>query len=715
MFNKNKKAQEMTREDIKNEVLSLKGNNWLLELPTGTGKSKIALDKIKYLHEVIAGNPFDSRMLIVVPRNVHKQNWEEEIKKWWPNNNLLIEYTTYVSFPKHKGYWEYMVFDECFKGTTEILTEKGFKRFDSLDGTEEVAQFNKNGSIEFVKPIRFIKKYYTGELCKVTLGRARNVYMTPNHQQVYRTIKNQEWRTKSIKDLNLKGYTYIPVSGESIDTGEELNWLEKLLIAIQADGTLQRHQLKESVYSIQVTKQRKKNRLAEILSHLDNYTTIKSREETDRYMVKLPKGDAKLLSTHFSVKMGKIKAKQFIEEVVKWDGSESMGDTLYYSSAIKENVDFVNAIAVQAGYKVLQSIEKDNRKDSYSDIYRLYMRKNTKEVHTSMNKEYIPYSDYVYCVEVPSHMIVVRSEGYTFISGNCHHLSERCREALCDFNIDHAVLLSATVNNALKDELKEVFDDLVLYKKDLRDVIEEEILPDPRVYLWPLELKAQIPSEYIFKNTKAKGTILECNWIDRWKFIKQKNYPVRIYCTERQYYTDLCGTIEYWKGLYLRSRSIIAKNKWLKLCNDRLKWLSDKKISYVRNLLFYLRCCRTLTFCNSIEQTEKLGEYCINSKNKDSINNYKMFNEGKIDHITACNMLNESMNLINCQVGIYANLNSSETIVKQRMGRLLRHPNPVIIVPYYKNTREEELIQKMLEDYNPELVTTITDIKEIKI
>lgn len=73
------------------------------------------------------------------------------------------------------------------------------------------------------------------------------------------------------------------------------------------------------------------------------------------------------------------------------------------------------------------------------------------------------------------------------------------------------------------------------------------------------------------------------------------------------------------------------------------------------------------------------------------------------------------MNLVNCQIGIYANLNSSEAIIKQRMGRLLRHPNPVIIVPYFKNTREEELVKIMLQDYNPELVTTISSIREIKI
>lgn len=394
----------MTREDIQKEILSLKGSNWLLELATGTGKSRMAIEKVKSLR-----NKGEQHLLIVVPRNVHKANWADEIKKWWPKCDFKISYTTYVSFPKYKGHWDFVIFDEC------------------------------------------------------------------------------------------------------------------------------------------------------------------------------------------------------------------------------------------------------------------------------------------------------------------HHLSERCREALCDFEIGHSILLSATVGKSLKDELKEVFDDLVSYKKDLRDVIEDEILPDPKVYLWPLDLRTGLLTESIWKNTKAKGKLIECSWANRWNFIKQKDHPVRIYCTERQYYTDLCGQIEYWKKRSYSTRNQIAKNKWLRLCADRLKWLSDKKVKYLHQLLPSLIKHRTLTFCNSIEQTELLGEYCINSKNAESVQYLEDFNSGKIDHITACNMLNEGMNLFNCQVGIYANLNSSESIIKQRMGRLLRHPNPVIIVPYFKGTREEELVQTMLEDYNPELVTTISSIKEIKI
>lgn len=73
------------------------------------------------------------------------------------------------------------------------------------------------------------------------------------------------------------------------------------------------------------------------------------------------------------------------------------------------------------------------------------------------------------------------------------------------------------------------------------------------------------------------------------------------------------------------------------------------------------------------------------------------------------------MNLIDCQVGIYASLNSSDTMIKQKLGRLLRHPNPVLIIPYYNNTREEEIIKKMLEDYNPELVTVVESLNQIKV
>ena len=157
-----------------------------------------------------------------------------------------------------------------------------------------------------------------------------------------------------------------------------------------------------------------------------------------------------------------------------------------------------------------------------------------------------------------------------------------------------------------------------------------------------------------------------------------------------------------------------VKAKWLFLAGQRLKFLSQIKNPILLPLLEKLKSERVLTFCSSIEQTEILGKNCINSKNKDASVILNKFNNKKIAHITACNMLNEGMNLVDCRVGLYANLNSSDIIIKQRLGRILRHKDPIIIIPYFKGTREEELVEKMLEDYNPELVKTV-EIKDIEL
>lgn len=298
------------------------------------------------------------------------------------------------------------------------------------------------------------------------------------------------------------------------------------------------------------------------------------------------------------------------------------------------------------------------------------------------------------------------------IFDEAHHLSERCREALCDFTISNSILLSATVKKELKEELKEVFDDLYYYNISLRKAIENEVLPDPIVYLMPLVLDNKWPNERIIKNPKAKGRVIYSSWAERWSYMRQKSNPVHIFCTQAQYLDDLNSQIEWFKN---RRGNVACKNRWLKLCGDRLKYLSDCKVPIVLKILAHCKNQRTLTFCNNIDQTVRLGEYCINSKNTKSGNILELFNKNIINHITACNILNEGINLSNCQVGIYANLNSSETIIKQRTGRLLRHPHPIIIIPYYKGTREEELVNKMLEDYNPNLVKTINFIEEIQL
>lgn len=301
------------------------------------------------------------------------------------------------------------------------------------------------------------------------------------------------------------------------------------------------------------------------------------------------------------------------------------------------------------------------------------------------------------------------------IFDECHHLSERCRDAWNDASSQIAknvILLSATVGRDLKREIKALFPDLYTYKVSARKAIEDEVLPDPRVYLIPLSLDRTYVTHRIVKNPSQKIEIT-IPYVDRWKYKGIKNRRIVITCTQGQYYDDLSSIIEWYRK---KMFSETFKNLFLRKSGERLKWLSEQKSAYVKTLLDLLGKQRTLTFCNGIAQTEELGTCCVNSKNtKQSKENLEQFNDGFIDHITACNMLDEGMNLVNCRVGIYAVLNSSDRMITQKLGRLLRHPDPVIIIPYYKGTREEEIVNKMMENYNPELVTTITNLTELTL
>lgn len=319
-------------------------------------------------------------------------------------------------------------------------------------------------------------------------------------------------------------------------------------------------------------------------------------------------------------------------------------------------------------------------------------------------EEYLPYITFTTYQSLHKYE---KSKWNCTIYDECHHLSERCKKLINNIYSYHNVFLSATVKKDLKDWIIQNYLPDVI-EVNLRNAINNEVLPDPKVYLMPLQLCDTFFTETIIKESKTKKKWAACFYKDRWKYLK--DYNVKIKCTQKQYYKEISNDIEYWKKRALSNS--IFKNKWLKLCSDRLKWLSDKKTDIVLNLLKYLKNYRTLTFCNSIEQTELLGKYCINSKNKLSGDYLNMFNNKKIKHITSVNMLNEGCNLTDCKIGIFVSINSSEILIKQKNGRLLRHKEPIIIIPYYIDTREEELVKQMLENYNPELISTVTHYED---
>ena len=285
-----------------------------------------------------------------------------------------------------------------------------------------------------------------------------------------------------------------------------------------------------------------------------------------------------------------------------------------------------------------------------------------------------------------------------------HHLSERCRTIMTGLRFKHIIVLSATLKKDLLFYFTHTFKTEVFHIK-VKDAIDADVLPDPKIILIPLDLNNRIANQVIEKNMKkgALGSVKIIPFSEKWKYRSYKG-PLKITCTPRQYYNDVSNLIEWYKerGKY----SAIMRNMWLHKAGDRLKWLALQKELIVKDLLRELRNFRTLVYCPSIEDSLKIGSPCINSKV--GTGNLFLFNEKKIKHIAAVGMLDEGMNLVDCKVGIFKMINSSDRLNIQRQGRLLRHKSPVLIFPYFVDTREQEIMEEITKDYNPELIVRLS-------
>lgn len=346
-------------------------------------------------------------------------------------------------------------------------------------------------------------------------------------------------------------------------------------------------------------------------------------------------------------------------------------------------------IAIECANKICDRVYKNS--EEATDILILVSKTVHKQVwKDEMNKWGIKTDNII----IECYESLKKYEGAHFdvcILDEVQHLSEARQELLKTLYIHELLIcLSAT----LKKELCWFFRNnyrTEFIKCDIKEAIEDEVLPEPTIYLLPLKLDNSVCT---YKYDKFKKTVIG---------------------TQLAYYNNMCSLIDFYKRKYMSTKRDFMKNLWLKACTDRLKWLSEQKESIVLSLLDKLKNYRTLTFCSSIDQTERLGKFCINSKNKKSVEYLDMFNNKKIKHITSCNILNESVNLVDCKICIFCNMNASEIIVKQRCGRGLRHKKPVFIVPYFEHTREAELIDKIIENYNDNSVITIHNINEIKL
>lgn len=339
--------------------------------------------------------------------------------------NIGLAVMEKITAPELQIYQARQVFDEalhCYIEGTEVLTDSGWIDFRSLKSHINVAQYNEDGTIEFVEPLGFTCDHFDGELIKFSSSVYESV-VTANHRCVmFDKRDNNKLVIKKAEDFYPSNFD-IPVAGKfvskSVGAERKFTTMDKLRIAYQADGTLQNpdsNGMTGTGYRFSLKKLRKIDRLELILQELSIRYTMNI--VTDGVtIINIPKNGL-LLSKNFDwvdpYSINYDWARAFIDELTYWDGSRS-SDSIGYSTTSESCYNFVSALGAMSGYRIGVSKSKTCADNDYWTVNFVDMSYVSGR---SIEKTSFPYVGNVYSVGVPSTMLIVRYNDKITVSGN---------------------------------------------------------------------------------------------------------------------------------------------------------------------------------------------------------------------------------------------------------------------------------------------------------
>ena len=356
---------------------------------------------------------------------------------WYLGNNKLPNVAEIIKL---------IIRDECVTVGHSLLTPNGWKPVNEIRIGDSVVQFNKDS-----KELSFAKVQHTSihtpdkTYIFKTEQNHLSLHCSPNHRIL--GYYNENPVVQKAKEFK-KGSKHIPNTGEFIGPNcESLTLEEKFLIALHADGSydkslnkagrLTRNGQKTGTIPVRfsLSKKRKINELEKLLYEL-NYKFSKIKDETKvknhkiryHYTIQVPKNlvdenRIKKLPTRDFTKINKQWCEDYITEISKWDGHvvKENNMRITYGTTDPEAAELVQTIAILAGYKTHYTVRKDNRKESYQDIYRVQINKH--QTYTSTQRLIIEEapSQKVYGVQVPDGFLLTKHNNAISITGNSVH------------------------------------------------------------------------------------------------------------------------------------------------------------------------------------------------------------------------------------------------------------------------------------------------------
>ena len=334
---------------------------------------------------------------------------------------------------------------ECFDKDTQVLTNSGFKYFRDLTEDDLVAQYEiSDKSVTFVKPTEYITKPFKGKMHHY-LGRTIDLMVTPEHEIIVENPHSHNVKkAKSCDGIWSRNY-FTPAAGYK-QGDKEFTTLDRLLVAIQADGSLYGttptgREAQRLDFSFSLSKERKIERVIGFLDELGIKYTKSQRSNGMTSINASLKGFVTLeiiekIKDFSYINLGEINAnwgKQFLDELRLWDSSARKGTKSFtYYSVREEAVDKVIEVCAISGHRICKGINRTAEqglkivnpqgnpvRKSSKTCWALTITPIDKTCYP--NRTEVDYDDLVYCVTVPSGCVIVRRNKGMAVSGNCRH------------------------------------------------------------------------------------------------------------------------------------------------------------------------------------------------------------------------------------------------------------------------------------------------------
>jgi hypothetical protein len=342
--------------------------------------------------------------------------------------------------------------DYCFHPSTEILTESGWSTFQDLRTDTRVAQYHEGGGVSYVVPTERQVLNFSGDLVHIH-GTSVDLLVTPNHNCLLsdpagalRFVGASDYaREDGSRSYQL--HAGLLPGHRTVDPD-----VLRLACALQADATL-RNAL---TFRWKLKKQRKVDRLVGCLQNLGvahkshtyssapgfTWITVSSRDLPAALWEFVSRDREKVFCRRALLDLVPDLRRLFLRELALWDGSQRTTGSWYYSTTNRINAETVQEVASLSGVRALfRSVPVEGKKTAYWVVLR---SKDRTSIRRYKNRT-VRYGGPVYCVTVPTHMIVVRRNGVVSVTGQ----SQQEPRALAHF--EDGVLCEAYKNDPRMD------------------------------------------------------------------------------------------------------------------------------------------------------------------------------------------------------------------------------------------------------------------------